>query len=122
MKAAAFSEPVSSTRVNIVGPDVCFIWATSTDELVPVQHALLMAQALSAVHIPYELHIFEQGQHGLSLADQASAASLSQCSADVAAWAGLAGTWLHKRFALPLPEKTDWELMMEPSSRSTVTD
>ena len=91
----------------------CFIWATSTDELVPVQHSLLMAQALSEAGIPYELHIFEQGQHGLSLADQSSAASLSQCSADVAAWAALAGKWLEKRFALPLPKKTTWELMIE---------
>lgn len=91
----------------------CFIWATAADELVPVQHSLLMAQALSGAGVPFELHIFEEGQHGLSLADQASAAALSQCSRDVAAWTELAGRWLQKRFALPLPEKTEWERMME---------
>jgi acetyl esterase/lipase len=106
-------EDVSPARHVTDKTPPCFIWATSTDELVPVQHSLLMAQALSEADIPYELHIFEQGMHGLSLADQSCAASLSQCSADVAAWSGLADKWLKKRFALPLPEKTDWELMLE---------
>ena len=91
----------------------CFLWATASDELVPVEHSLIMARALSEADIPYELHIFEQGQHGLSLADQASAAALSQCKPDVAAWSDLVKTWLQKRFALPLPEKTDWELLLE---------
>ena len=106
-------EDVSPARHVSDKTPPCFIWATAEDELVPVRHSLLMAQALSAACIPFELHIFEQGQHGLSLADQACSSSLSQCSPDVAAWSGLAGKWLNKRFALPLPEKTEWELMLE---------
>ena len=90
-----------------------FLWATAADPLVPVQHTLLIAQALADAKVPFEVHVFEQGDHGLSLADQASAGSLSQCNADAAGWAELAGKWLLKRFALPLPEKTGWELMME---------
>ena len=106
-------EDVSPARHVTDKTPPCFIWATAADELVPVRHSLLMAQALSAAGIPFELHIFEQGSHGLSLADQACASSLSQCRADVAAWSGLAGKWLEKRFALPLPEKTEWELLLE---------
>lgn len=90
-----------------------FLWATATDELVPVQHTLLMSQALADAGVPFELHIFEQGQHGLGLADQASASAWSQCNADAAAWAELAGKWLFKRFALPLPEKSAFEIMIE---------
>lgn len=46
-----------------------YIWHTTTDELVPVQNSLLYAMALSEHHIPYEMHIFPNGPHGLSLAN-----------------------------------------------------
>ena len=46
-----------------------FLWHTATDQLVPVENSLLMAQKLSALNIPFELHIYPQGPHGLSLSD-----------------------------------------------------
>lgn len=90
-----------------------FLWATAADELVPVQHSLLMATALANAGIPFELHVFEKGKHGMGLADQASAEALTDCNADAAGWAELAGKWLQKRFALPLPAKSAFELMLE---------
>ena len=50
-----------------------FLWATASDGLVPVQHSIRMAHALADHKIPFELLIFEEGPHGLSLANQASA-------------------------------------------------
>lgn len=47
----------------------CFLWQTATDELVPVENSYLFAQALKAHHIPYAHHVFSQGKHGLSLAN-----------------------------------------------------
>ena len=91
----------------------CFLWATSADELVPVSHSLRMAEALAEANIPFELHIFEQGKHGMGLANQATAQAWSDCSADAAVWPELAEKWLQKRFALPLPEKSPFELMLE---------
>ncbi len=82
-----------------------FLWATAGDELVPVQHSIRMAHALADQHIPFEMHIFEEGPHGLALADQASSEARTQIWPDAAKWADLAGEWLKKRFALPLPEK-----------------
>lgn len=81
-----------------------FIWATTADETVPVQNSLYYAMALSEKHIPYELHIFEEGEHGLSLATQASAGALNQIDRDVQKWVSLADAWLQKRFALDMPE------------------
>ncbi|HIY00253.1 MAG TPA: alpha/beta hydrolase [Candidatus Blautia faecipullorum] len=48
----------------------CFLWQTATDELVPVENSYLMAQALKEKGIPFAHHIFSQGRHGLSLANQ----------------------------------------------------
>lgn len=45
----------------------CFLWATRTDEAVPVQNTLLYAKALSDAGTPFELHIYPRGPHALSL-------------------------------------------------------
>lgn len=88
-----------------------FLWATAEDTLVPVQHTLLMANALADKKIPFEVHVFEKGPHGLSLASQATAQARSQIYPDAAKWVNLAEAWLEKRFAIELPELTAWEMM-----------
>ncbi len=45
-----------------------FIWHTGEDTDVPVENSLLFATALAAHHIPFSLHTYPQGVHGLSLA------------------------------------------------------
>ncbi len=45
-----------------------FIWHTADDNQVPSGHSLLFAHALARHGIPYELHIFPRGGHGLALA------------------------------------------------------
>jgi acetyl esterase/lipase len=88
-----------------------FLWATSEDTLVPVQHTLKMATALADNNIPFEVHVYEKGPHGLSLATQATAQANSQLYRDASRWIVEAEAWLEKRFALELPEVTPWELM-----------
>jgi acetyl esterase/lipase len=88
-----------------------FLWATSEDTLVPVQHTMRMATALADKKIPFEVHVFEKGPHGLSLATQASAQARSEIYPDAAKWISLAEAWLEKRFALQLPELNHWEMM-----------
>ena len=46
-----------------------FIWHTASDPVVPVNNSLLYAQALAAHGVPFELHIYPFGKHGLSTAD-----------------------------------------------------
>ena len=48
----------------------CFLWQTATDELVPIQNSFLFSQALQEKKRPYAFHIFSEGKHGLSLADE----------------------------------------------------
>lgn len=90
-----------------------FIWATAADALVPVQHSLRLAHALADCGVPFEVHIFEEGDHGLSVSTQASAMAQSQIDQDAAKWVEMAECWLQKRFKLELPEKTTFEMMLE---------
>lgn len=45
----------------------CFLFHTYEDDLVPSSHSLRMAGALADNRVPYELHIYEHGAHGLAL-------------------------------------------------------
>lgn len=98
-------------HINEKMPPV-FIWSTASDDLVPVQHSIRMAHALADQKIPFEMHLFEEGCHGLALADQTSAEAKSHVQEDVGQWVGMAESWLEKRFAYDLPELTDMEIMM----------
>ena len=48
----------------------CFLWQTFEDKTVPVANSLLFAEALRHAGVPFDLHIYQQGRHGLGLADQ----------------------------------------------------
>lgn len=44
-----------------------YIWHTFTDTTVPVVNSIKFAESLSYYSIPYELHIFPSGGHGMSV-------------------------------------------------------
>ncbi len=46
-----------------------FIWTTSSDRGVPSLNSLLYATALAKHKIPYELHVYPEGEHGGSACD-----------------------------------------------------
>ena len=62
-----------------------FLWHTADDGAVPVENSLMMAQSLRDKKIPFEMHIFPHGEHGLGLAPE---------SPVVAQWAELSVTFL----------------------------
>lgn len=77
----------------------CFLWHTADDASVPVQNSLLMASALTEHKIPYELHIFPHGVHGLSLCnEQTSLGSPNLINEAAAEWLPLSITWLRGLF------------------------
>lgn len=67
-----------------------FVWHTVTDESVPVQNSLLLANALEECDIPYELHLFAKGQHGMSTCTN----EVNTPSAENSAWVPLCTRWL----------------------------
>jgi acetyl esterase/lipase len=55
---------------RLVTPDTppCFLWHTGEDLGVPLENSIAFAQALRAVAVPFELHLYARGGHGLGLA------------------------------------------------------
>ena len=64
-----------------------FMWHTAGDGCVDVNNPLSMASALSAKKIPFELHVFPDGGHGLGLAEDLPGTR---------EWAPLAADWLKR--------------------------
>ncbi|KWX83726.1 esterase [Paenibacillus riograndensis] len=57
----------SELQVTAATPPA-FLWHTSDDGSVPVENSLQFAAALSRHRIPFDLHVYAHGQHGLGLA------------------------------------------------------
>lgn len=62
-----------------------FLWHTADDAAVPVKNSLRFAEAMSEHDVPFELHVYPHGVHGLGLAE---------AQPNVATWAALCVTWL----------------------------
>ncbi len=76
-----------------------FIFSTAADRLVPVENSLQFAVALDKAGVPFELHIFQSGEHGLSLAKPLTSNGMrGMVDADAAKWVGLCVAWLEKQF------------------------
>lgn len=74
-----------------------FIWHTLTDELVPVENSFLFAGALKKADIPFELHIYPDGPHGLSLGTRETASVYEdRLNELVKTWIDLCARWIAK--------------------------
>lgn len=67
-----------------------FLWHTQNDNAVPCENSLLFATALKEKAIPFELHIYPDGPHGLSLADKTSDVHPQMWRPHAAGWIDLA--------------------------------
>ena len=75
-----------STELQVTaGTPPAFLWHTAEDAGVPVENSLLFAGALSRHDVPFELHVFPHGRHGLGLAE---------AEPHVSAWTRLCSAWL----------------------------
>ena len=75
-----------------------FLWHTYTNQSVPVENSLLLAMALRRADISLELHIYPEGRHGLSLADEttSSCERRDELNVPVQTWISLLKTWLRE--------------------------
>lgn len=77
-----------------------FLWHTSKDDFVYSENSLTFAMALARHKIPYELHVFQDGGHGLALANEVTANTKEQIEKNCVIWFDLAAKWLKKHIPL----------------------
>jgi len=66
-----------------------FLWHTGEDQGVPVENSLLWCLGLRKHKIPFELHVFPEGCHGLGL-------GVDPDVSEIQVWPDLCATWLKK--------------------------
>jgi len=71
-----------------------YLFHTANDGAVPVENSLLFASALSRCKVPFDLHVFADGPHGVGLAQDDPALSL---------WTKTCAAWLRKMDFAPSP-------------------
>lgn len=72
-----------------------FIWGTSEDAVVNIRDSISLALALEENNIPFEMHVFQNGPHGLSVANNLSAVKPEQVNPTAAQWVKLVEDWLN---------------------------
>ncbi len=80
-------------RISAATPPA-FLWHTSEDQAVPVENSLLFAVELRRFRIPFELHVFPHGPHGIGLAETNNEFVAAGDHQYAGIWPGLAGRWL----------------------------
>ncbi|MHB9295908.1 putative Acetylxylan esterase [Pillotina sp. SPG140] len=86
--------------VNYVGPHTAplFFWHNRYDKLVPVINPILMAEAMTKYKLPFEMHIFQKGEHGMSVNNMLSNPSGEGLDPSVSMWVPLCSQWLRSIF------------------------
>ena len=85
---------------NLVSKDTpkTFLWHTFSDTTVPVENSLLFANSLAKNKVPFELHVYPNGGHGMALCDESTAMNGKEEHIDehLATWFNLACQWINK--------------------------
>jgi len=63
-----------------------FLWHTANDSVVKVENSLAFAAAMSKAKVPFALHVFENGRHGLGLASKPPYKDLHPWANDLLYW------------------------------------
>lgn len=87
-------EQVSCEKLVTEKTPPTFLWHTAKDNAVPVANTLVYGQALAEHGVPFEMHIFPEGAHGLATADGVTNDSIPAGVGKNALWLPLAKEWL----------------------------
>lgn len=82
-------------RVTPKTPPI-FIWHTANDETVSAHNSLVMAKACISNKIPVELHLFDEGPHGISTCDKVTGHGENYYQPRVRRWIELSVEFLNK--------------------------
>ena len=83
-----------------------FLWHTFFDQAVPVENSLLFALALRQNNIPFEMHIFEDGPHGIATADKITTPMLYPLR--TRKWLDMSADWIEEQ-----ADKPEYEIYLK---------
>jgi len=83
---AALVELLSNEKQVTKNTPPCFVWHTWEDTVVKVENSLEFASALQRAGVPFDLHIYQQGRHGIGLADKEPFKNVHPWANDLVFW------------------------------------
>ncbi|MBC8135522.1 MAG: alpha/beta hydrolase [Fibrella sp.] len=84
--AQGLVDNLSSERQVTPQTPPCFIWHTGEDTAVNVGNSLMFASALQASKVPFDLHIYQKGGHGIGLSDKSPFTNVHPWANDLIYW------------------------------------
>lgn len=87
------SEKLSLEKCICANSSPAFIWHTVADDCVPVYGSIVLATAYDKNKVPFELHLFEQGCHGLATCTK----EVNTVNESASKWIELSINWLKVR-------------------------
>lgn len=73
-----------------------FIWHSAMDGLIKPSNSLKFASKLCEYEVPYEIHIYGQGNHGMALANKVTATTMWDIEPAATGWIDLAIDWINR--------------------------
>ena len=74
-----------------------FVWGTADDKTCPIVQVHDLAAAMARAGVPHEVHVFDQGGHGLSVANVNTRTGNEAEQTVVRPWFDLACSFLARR-------------------------
>ena len=84
--AAELVELLSNEKQVTGNTPPTFLWHTVQDKAVPVENSLQFATALRKAGVPFALHVYQKGRHGIGLADKPPFKNIHPWAKDLVFW------------------------------------
>ena len=93
--------------IHYTGPHMppLFIWHNRYDKYVPAVNPLMIAAKMLELDLPFELHLFQGGQHGMSVCNtlnsyQGEYKEAREENPNVAMWVPMCVNWINQLFGI----------------------
>ena len=77
---------LSSEKQVTTNTPPCFVWHTAEDKAVKVENSLEFTTALQKHGVPFDLHVYQKGRHGIGLADKPPFTNAHPWARDLVFW------------------------------------
>jgi acetyl esterase/lipase len=107
-------EADSLNLIKYVGADSIpmFCWSTTEDVLTKASPILAFSKAYADAERPFELHMYQYGEHGMSLANFLTAnGRKAMTDPQAETWMDMSVKWLYRNFGEPVIEDKPFEMI-----------